>query len=272
MNLGYWLEQVREQRPLVHNITNIVVTNIAANVLLSAGASPVMADAPEEVADMARIASALALNMGTISSAILDVMVKAGQSANAHQVPIVFDPVGIGATPFRSEAAQRLGDAMHFTVLRGNAGEVGVFLGCGGEVRGVDSAGASAALPAAMKAYAKAHRTVVVATGAEDLVTDGETVWRLANGHPLLASITGSGCMLTALLGGFVGVVPRGSDVSTYAEAAMAAVTCLNVAGEHAAVDAAGPGTFQARLFDALYHLTSDEVNRQANISVMEGI
>lgn len=266
MNVGYWLKEVREHRPLVHNITNIVVTNIAANVLLSAGASPVMADAKEEVSDMARIANALSLNMGTISANIVDAMLLAGKSANGHGVPIVFDPVGIGATPYRMEAAHKLTSELDIHVLRGNAGEVGVLLGCGGEVRGVDSAGASDDLPVAMKAYARQHGTVVLATGEVDLVTDGETVWRLHNGHPLLAAITGSGCMLTALLGAFVGVVPKGSPLRVYAEAAMSAVTCMNVAGELAARGCDGPGTFQARLFDALYQLREDEVNELAKI------
>lgn len=266
MNSGEWLIQVREARPLVHNITNLVVTNVAANTLLALGASPVMAYAHEEVADMAKIASALALNMGTLTPDVITAMHLAGRSANAAGVPVVFDPVGVGATPYRNQAASEIASSLQLTVLRGNAGEIGLMVGSGGQVTGVDSSGANTALPAAMQQYARAHRTVVVATGEQDYVTDGESLWRLGNGHPLLATITGSGCSLTAVLGAFVGAAPRGSDLGTYAQAVIAGMTSFNIAGEHAAQAAQGPGTFQAALFDALYHLTADDVNAAAKI------
>lgn len=270
MQPGQWFNKVRDARPLVHNITNVVVTNVAANALLAIGASPVMAYAHEEVADMARIAHAVALNMGTLTPDVITAMRLAGMSANLHGVPVVFDPVGVGATPYRNEAAFLISSSIRLTVLRGNAGEIGLMVGSGGKVTGVDSSGASTDLPAAMKRYARQHRTVVVATGEEDMVTDGDTLWRLTNGHPLLSTITGSGCSLTGVLGAFVGVVDKDSPLSTYAQAAMAAITCFNVAGERAAQVAHGPGTFQAALFDALYHLTADEVNEAAKIEQMD--
>ncbi|MDQ0190685.1 hydroxyethylthiazole kinase [Alicyclobacillus cycloheptanicus] len=263
---GAWLTRVRAERPLVHNITNLVVTNVAANALLAIGASPVMAYAHEEVADMARIARAVALNMGTLTPDVITAMRIAGKAANEAGVPVVFDPVGAGATPYRSQAAAQLTEALRLTVLRGNTGEIGVLLGAGGQVTGVDSSGAGNELPQAMKAYARARGTVVIATGAHDLVTDGESLWQLHNGHPLLGSITGSGCSLTAILGAFVGSVAHGSPLSTYASACVAAVTCFNVAGELAAASAQGPGTFQAALFDALYHLTEADVNDRARV------
>jgi hydroxyethylthiazole kinase len=269
MKPGQWLMKVRDTRPLVHNITNVVVTNVAANTLLAIGASPVMAYAHEEVADMAKIAQALALNMGTLTPDVITAMRLAGTAANASGVPVVFDPVGVGATPYRNEAAQTIASSLQLRVLRGNAGEIGLMLGSGGEVTGVDSAGASADLPAAMKTYAKQHQTVVVATGEEDLVTDGYTLWRLTNGHPLLSAITGSGCSLTALIGAFVGVVDKDSPLETYAEAVVAAITCFNVAGERAAQVAQGPGSFQSALFDALYQLTADAVDGAAKIEQM---
>lgn len=270
MNIGNWLTRVRSERPLVHNITNLVVTNTAANALLSIGASPVMAYAHEEVADMARIAQALSLNMGTLTPDVVTAMRIAGKAANEAGVPIVFDPVGVGATPYRNEVASRLVDELQLTILRGNAGEIGIMIGAGGQVTGVDSTGANENLPISMKQYAKAHQTVVVATGAQDFVTDGTQVWKLGNGHPLFAAITGSGCSLTALLGAFMGVVERGQVLAVYAEAAIAAITCMNVAGELAAEIAHGPGMFQAALFDGLYRLTAEDVNRMARIELVD--
>jgi hydroxyethylthiazole kinase len=248
-----------------------VVTNIAANVLLALGASPVMAYSRREVADMARIAAALALNMGTLDEDVVEAMRLAGRAANEAGVPVVFDPVGVGATPYRNETAEALTRELQLAVLRGNAGEMGVFLGAGGAVKGVDSAAASADLPQAMQAYARRHGCVVVATGPVDLVADGDRLFQLRNGHPLLAAITGSGCMLTALLGAFVGVAGRRPEPRQVAEACVAAITCYNVAAELAAERAQGPGTFQAALFDALYHLTPDEVERRARIECIEG-
>ncbi|MCL6627245.1 MAG: hydroxyethylthiazole kinase [Alicyclobacillus shizuokensis] len=268
VDTAYWLNGVREARPLVHNITNWVVTNIVANALLAIGASPVMAYAREEVADMARLAGAVALNMGTLDTPVLDSICIAGQAANAAGVPVVFDPVGVGATPFRDAAAARVLSEVHVDILRGNAGEIGVLLGAGGEVKGVDSAGADVHLPEAMKSYAAAHECVVVATGETDYVTDGETVWELNNGHPLLAAITGSGCMATGILGAFSAVAGRGAERTHLAQAAAAALTAYNVAAELAASQAAGPGTFQAALFDALYHLHPEVVAARAHMRV----
>ncbi|MCF8566193.1 hydroxyethylthiazole kinase [Alicyclobacillus tolerans] len=270
IDAAVWLDKVREQRPLVHNITNLVVTNIAANALLAIGASPVMAYAKEEVGDMARIASGLALNMGTLDDRVVEAMTIAGQAANQVGVPVVFDPVGVGATPYRNQVAKAVTENLELAVLRGNAGEISVMLNAGGAVKGVDSTGAGANLPLAMRAYAKEHRCVVIATGETDYVTDGTTVWALKNGHPLLAAITGSGCMATALLGAFVGVAGRDADVTSRALASISALTCYNVAGELAAARAQGPGTFQAALFDALYHLDGSYVNERANVAVVE--
>lgn len=269
-----WLERVRAERPLVHNITNLVVTNIAANALLSVGASPVMAYAKQEVGDMAKMANGLALNMGTLDDAVVEAMLIAGRAANQAGVPIVFDPVGVGATPYRNEVAEAVVSQLDLAVLRGNAGEIGILLGAGGVVKGVDSGKASEGLGEAMLRYAKERGCVVIATGETDLVTDGKTLWSLHNGHPLLASITGSGCMATALLGAFVGVAGKHASVRKYAEAAMAALTCYNVAGELAAARAQGPGTFQAGLFDALYHLEGEYVNERAQIQaeLVEGV
>lgn len=268
VDAGAWLQAVRARRPLVHNITNLVVTNVAANALLAVGASPVMAHARQEVADMARMSAALTLNMGTLDGTVVEAMRIAGRAANQAGVPVVFDPVGVGATPYRSEIAAALADELEFAVLRGNGGEIGYMLGIGGEVKGVDSVAVSERLPQAMREYARGRGTVVVATGETDYVTDGSRIWVLSNGHPLLSAITGSGCMLTALIGAFAGAAGE-LGAGRMAEAAVAALTCYNVAAELAAAEASGPGTFQAALFDALHRLDPEEVNRRANVRVM---
>ncbi|RIV21098.1 hydroxyethylthiazole kinase [Alicyclobacillaceae bacterium I2511] len=267
MEPSRWLEQVRAQHPLVHNITNLVVTHIAANALISIGASPVMAYAREEVADMARIAGSLALNMGTLDDRVVEAMEIAGKSANLVGVPVIFDPVGVGATPYRNQVAAQLTDSLQLALLKGNGGEMSFLLGAGGQVKGVDASVVSNDLPRALKEYAQTHQCAVMATGAVDYVSDGQRVWMLSNGHPLLAAITGSGCMATAVLGGFLAVAGKQQTPSVYAEAAIAGLTCYNVAAEIAAKKAAGPGTFQSCLFDALYYLDGRVVNEQAKVS-----
>ncbi len=265
-----WLERVRAQRPLVHNMTNIVVTNVVANALLAVGASPVMAYAPEEAADMARIAKALALNIGTLDERVVSAMLIAGHAANAAGVPVIFDPVGVGATAYRNETATRLIESVNLTVLRGNQGEIGFLLGAGGEVQGVDSLGSGEHLPRVMKEWAAARGCVAVATGPVDYVTDGTRVFTLHNGHALLSFITGSGCQATGLIGAFCGAAGALATVETYADACVAALTCLNVAGELAAGTASGPGGFQAALFDELYRLDGVTVDRLARVDFLE--
>lgn len=271
MELHAYVQAVRSRRPLVHNITNLVVNNAVANVLLAIGASPVMAYAHEEVSDMARIAQALAANMGTVTPQVVEAIRIAGMSANEANVPVVFDPVGVGATPYRNAVVKDLLDALHVTVLRGNAGEISTILGLEAKVKGVDSVSSSAELPIAMKAYARLRQTVVIATGRDDYVTDGDVIWKLSNGDPMLAAITGSGCMLTGIIGAFVGVIDPALGLSAYAEACVAAITMYNVAAEQAARQAQGPGTFQMRLFDALYHIDAQTVQQSARVEVMKG-
>lgn len=209
ISAGRWLIEVRRRRPLVHNMTNLVVTNAVANALLAIGASPVMAYAHEEVQDMARIAGALALNMGTLTPDLIAGMLLAGKAAQEARVPVVFDPVGVGATPYRVQAAEEVASNLHLTVLKGNAGEIGGMAGAGGMVSGVDAAAVGSGLTEAMGQYARDHHTVVVATGEQDFVTDGQSLWVLGNGHPWLARITGSGCMLTGIIGAFLAVADK---------------------------------------------------------------
>jgi hydroxyethylthiazole kinase len=247
---GETLRALRTQKPLVHQITNYVVMNETANATLALGALPVMAHAGEEVEEMARLASALVLNIGTLSNNWIDSMLLAGAVAKDRRIPVVLDPVGAGATAYRTQTSRRILDSGGVTVLRGNAGEVATLIGAAAEVRGVESISTGA--PAADLAREAARRLGVVAsvTGPVDHVSDGKRVLAVSNGDPLLATVTGTGCMSSALTGCFLAAKPDAP-----LEAAAEALAAFGVAAEAAAAGAQGPGTFHARLYDALYAL-----------------
>ncbi|WP_159881244.1 hydroxyethylthiazole kinase [Paenibacillus puerhi] len=257
------LNRVREQKPLVHNITNVVVTNFTANGLLALGASPVMAYAHEEVADMAKIAGALVVNMGTLDEQLIESILIAGRSANEHGVPVIFDPVGAGATPYRTAAAKRILEGIRVSVLRGNAAEVANVIGGTSEIKGVDageSAGADGSLLA--RQAASLLNAVVVVTGADDYVSDGKITHRISNGTPLLTAVTGTGCLLTSVIGAFAAVE---KDLMT---AAATALAFYGVAAE-LAVEISGPnhpGTFQVEFLNRLHTTTGEDLGSRAVI------
>jgi hydroxyethylthiazole kinase len=257
---GATLAGIRERKPLVHNITNYVVMNETANAVLALGALPVMAHAREEVAEMVGHAGALVLNIGTLSEHWIDAMLLAGKTANEHGVPVVLDPVGAGATAFRTETARRLLDQIDVAVLRGNAGEVATLVGIAAEVRGVESVAAGGDPAELARAAAEALGVVASVTGPVDHVSDGERAAAVANGHPLLASITGTGCMSTAITGCFLA---GGADAFG---AAVEALVAFGVAGEDAAVDAKGPGSFHVGLYDALAGLDPVTLSGRAKV------
>jgi hydroxyethylthiazole kinase len=256
---GATLRALRERKPLIHNITNYVVMNETANATLALGALPVMAHAREEVEQMVGLASALVLNIGTLSPPWIEAMLAAGAAAG---IPIVLDPVGAGATEFRTETAHRILDTVNVTVLRGNPGEVATLVGAHAEVRGVESI--TAGLDAAELARTAAQRLGVVAsvTGPVDHVSDGERVLAVANGHELLATVTGTGCMSSALTGCFLA-----AKSDSPLEAAAEALAAFGVAAEDAAAGADGPGTFHARLYDALYALDPATLDERVRIT-----
>ncbi len=260
---GSTLRLLRERRPLVHQITNYVVMNETANATLALGALPVMAHAREEVEEMVGLASALVLNIGTLSEPWVEAMLLAGAAANARGVPVVLDPVGAGATRYRTESARRILSEVDVAVVRGNPGEVATLVGAHAEVRGVESI--FAGLPAAELARQAARRLGLVAsvTGPVDHVSDGERVLAVANGHPLLAAVTGTGCMSTAITGCFLAAKPDAP-----LEAAAEALAAFGVAAEDAAAGAEGPGTFHVRLYDALAALDPETLDARARIDV----
>jgi hydroxyethylthiazole kinase len=259
---GESLGLLRETKPLVHQITNYVVMNETANATLALGALPVMAHALEEVGEMAAIAGALVLNIGTLSPDWVEAMILAGQVANQRGTPVVLDPVGAGATSYRTETAKRILDEVRVTILRGNAGEIATLVGVDAEVRGVESIDAGIEPGDLARRAAQALDVVASVTGPVDHVSDGERVLAIANGHPLLAAVTGTGCMSTAITGCFVAVDPYEP-----LDAAAAALVAFGVAGEDAAEGASGPGSFHVALYDALAALDPETLDGRARVS-----
>lgn len=256
------LQQVREANPLVHNMTNVVVTNFTANGLLALGASPVMAYAKEEVEEMASIAGALVLNIGTLNQTEVEAMILAGRSANRHGVPVVFDPVGAGATAYRTETARRIVREVNVALVRGNAAEIANVTGESWTIKGVDGGAGSGDVVALAQSAAQELKTAVVITGKDDVVTDGKTTYVVHNGHPLLTKVTGTGCLLTSVIGAFAAVE---KDVL---KAAAAALVCYGVAAEAAAARKAeeGPGSFQIELLNQLACIGSEQMERHGSV------
>jgi hydroxyethylthiazole kinase len=272
MNATEVLRRVREERPLVHHITNYVTVNLVANVTLSTGALPVMAHAREEVVEMASLASALVLNIGTLDPAQIDAMLLTGKRANERGIPVVLDPVGAGATTLRTRTAERLLSELEVFAVCGNAGEVATLAGLSAEVRGVESLSGDAR-EAAEKA-ASAFGVTVAATGETDFVSGGGRTFAVENGHPLMGSVVGSGCASTAVVGCFAAVGYEGANAETVA----GALAYFGLAGEVAAEGtpdgmpdgACGPGTFEPHLLDALANLAADPARVAGGIRARE--
>lgn len=248
------LEKVRAGKPLIHNITNFVVMNSTANVLLAAGASPVMAHAENEVEEMAGLAGALVLNIGTLTDIWVESMLIAGRKCSELGTPIIFDPVGAGATALRTFTAKRIIEETAVSVIRGNGSEVLSLRDEHSKTRGVDSLHTVEEAAEAATTMAVELGTTLAITGPVDLVTDGRRVLRVANGHPLMSYVTGTGCAATALIGAFAAV---DNDPVT---ATATALAYFGLAGEKAGKTAAGPGSFMVNLLDALYTLTPEDV------------
>jgi len=254
LNIWRDLQRIRAESPLVHNITNYVVMNTTANALLAVGASPVMANAIEEVEDMVGIARALVINIGTLSAPWIEAMVRAGQAARKKGVPIILDPVGAGATPFRTATALTLLRETPPAIIRGNASEVRSLSHFEGETKGVDSTHtAEQALSAARALSGRCH-CVVSVSGATDLIVSEQSVIRVANGHPMMPRVTGLGCTATALTGAFAAVNPSPFKAAAHAMAVM------GIAGEIAAERSQGPGSLQVNFLDALFLLQESDI------------
>ncbi|MFI5808811.1 hydroxyethylthiazole kinase [Streptomyces sp. NPDC051561] len=253
------IASLRASAPLVHCLTNVVVSQFTANVLLAAGATPAMVHSAEEAGALARVAGGVLVNLGTVTSVTAEAMrVAVGEAGGAGR-PWVLDPVAVGPLPWRTALARELLDSAPPAVVRGNPSEI-LALDGGPGGRGVDSTDVPEAALAAATALARRYGCAVAVSGPEDVLTDGTRVVRLANGHPLLPLVTGTGCALGAL-------VAACTAVTGDALLAAAAATCLlTVAAEDAATRSAGPGTFAVALIDALYELGPDRLTEAVNL------
>lgn len=240
------LDRVHTQHPLVHNITNFVVMNSSANILLAQGAMPVMAHAINEVEHMVSLAHALVLNIGTLTDEWVEAMIKAGKMANEKAVPVVLDPVGAGATPLRTEKAKEILQEVRIAVLRGNASEINALAVSGGKTRGVDSVHQADEVLGGALSLIEEYHLVLGISGETDIIADGNRVIRVSNGSPMMQKVTGTGCGLSATVGAFLGVE---KDALT---ATVSAFAFYNIAGELAEGHSKGPGSFNVAFVDAL--------------------
>jgi hydroxyethylthiazole kinase len=259
-DLGSLLERVRKERPLVHNITNYVVMNFTANTLLAMGASPVMAHALGEVEEMVSLARAFVINIGTLSEHWIEAMLKAGRKANALGTPVILDPVGAGATSLRTQTFAKMTTELKLAVVRGNASEILSLASAKVRTKGVEAIHGVEEAAVTARETARRIKTVVAITGPVDVITDGDTVVRCRNGHPLLATVTGTGCAATTSIAAFAAVT------ADPLEAAAAGLALFGLAGEVAARKAQAPGSFQVALVDALYEISPDQLQAGARL------
>jgi hydroxyethylthiazole kinase len=259
---GAALERMRTAAPLVQNITNFVAMTTMANVLLAAGASPAMVHASEEIEEFGKLIGALTINIGTLTPAWVESMMLAARAANANSKPWVLDPVGAGATSYRTGTARNLA-ALKPTIIRGNASEIMALAGEAASGKGVDAGDAVSAADAAAQRLCQGTGAVVAVTGPVDLVIapDGRQA-RIANGHPLMPRVTALGCALTGIVAAFA------ATTNDPFEAAVSALTYYGIAGEHAAMTASHPGTFYVSFLDALHALEPETVNAAAKVTL----
>lgn len=254
------IELIRSKAPVVHNITNYVVMNNTANALLAIGASPVMAHAEEEVEEMVGIASALVINIGTLSERWISSMFKAARQAQKKGIPVILDPVGAGATAYRTKTARDLIAGEPPTVIRGNASEIMALYDDKSKTKGVDSAACSGAAIDIAKRLSELHKCIICISGEVDYIIDKEKILKIKNGHPMMSRVTGLGCTASALCGAFAAVVRQPFEATT------AAMAVMGIAGEIAAGVAEGPGSLQIHFLDALYRFSEDEIIRHLKI------
>ena len=250
------LERVRARKPVVHHLTNWVTICDCANITKMLGASPVMAHAAEEVAEMTGIASALVLNIGTLTVDLVAAMKIAARSANKKGIPVILDVCGAGATQLRDRKCFELLDDVKIGILKGNVSEVARIAGRAVRTRGVDASHVEEDRAALAGQLARKRNCAVVITGQEDIVTDGEVIYFVRNGHALMGHVVGTGCMAASVIGAFAAVE------KDMALAAAGGLVCYEIAAELAARRAKGPASFKETLFDELYHLDPKTANR----------
>lgn len=250
------LEKIRANKPLIHHITNWVTIYDCANITRAIGALPVMAHAIEESADMVAIASALVLNIGTLTPELIESMISAGKAANQKNIPIVLDVVGAGATKLRTDSAHRILNELKVDVIKGNSGEIATIAGAEAEVKGVESIRVEGDPVEIAKALANSKSSTVVITGKQDVISNGKETYLVNNGHEMMGRIVGTGCMATSVIGSYVAVERN------YAFGATSALVCFGVAGELAAKSekSKGPGTYKEVFYDEIFNLSREKI------------
>lgn len=260
INASDVLDRVRTHKPVIHHLTNWVTIYDCANIVKVFGASPVMAHAKEEVADMAGIASALVLNIGTLTPDFIDAMLVAARAANRKGIPVVLDVCGAGATKLRDDSCFKILDDVRVDIIKGNASEIARIAGEDVKTKGVDAAAVEKDLKEVAAGLAKKRDCTVVITGREDIVSDENRVVLVRNGHQMMADVVGTGCMAASVIGTFAAVE------KDLVSASVAGLVCFEIAAEIASREAKGPGTFKEKLYDAVYGLDSKTINRMQRI------
>ena len=264
---------LRKTMPLIHNITNYVTVNDVANILLACGGSPIMSDEVEDVEDITSICNGLNINIGTLHKSSIEGMLRAGKKANDLHHPILLDPVGAGASKFRTETALRLMQELNLAVIRGNISEIKTLALGSGTTKGVDADVSDAVTEENLeqaiefvKAFSKKTGTIIAVTGRIDLVTDGNRCYVIRNGRPEMGKITGTGCQLSGMMTAFITANPDGM-----LEAAAAAVCAMGLAGEigwSRMQTGDGNATYRNRIIDAIYNMTGDILEKGANYEI----
>lgn len=267
------IKNIKLKQPLIHNITNYVTVNDCANILLACGASPIMADDLNEVGEITALCGGLNINIGTLNERTIASMIRAGKRANELNHPILLDPVGVGASHLRTQTANQLMNEIQFSVIRGNISEIKTLALGSGTTKGVDADVADTVTEENLEAviefakqFAKVRNCIVVITGAIDIVTNSDKAYVIRNGHSMMAKITGSGCMLSAMTTAYVTANP-----DNLLEATAASVCAMGVAGEIAVKNLApyeGNSTYRHRLIDAIYSLDGETLESRANYEV----
>lgn len=255
-----YFQKVKEQNPVVHHLTNWVTIYDCANITKVLGGSPVMAHAPEEVAEMAGIASSLVLNIGTLTVDFVDAMKIAAKKANEKNIPITLDVCGAGATKLRDEKCFELLEAAKITIIKGNASEIARISGLSVKTQGVDSGNINENLKDLAKNVALKWNCTTVITGEMDYIADAKRCYKVKNGHPIMAHVVGTGCMAASVIGTFAAVD------SHYVNTSVAGLVCYEIAAELAARKSNGPGTFKEHLFDALFNLDKAAIEKMQKV------
>lgn len=253
-------ERIGESKPLVHHITNWVTIYDCANITRAFNALPVMAHAQEEVEEMANIASALVLNIGTLTPDLIDSMLKAGKAANKKGIPVILDAVGAGATRLRTKSANEILKSIKVDIIKGNRAEIGTIAGIKAEVMGVEAISVDGSPVDIAKMLAEKTKSVVVITGKEDIVSNGSFTYIIKNGHEIMGKVVGTGCMAASVIGCFAAVE------KDYAMAAACALSCFGIAGELAGKKCNGPGTFKEMFYDEVYALDKNKIKKMMKI------